>query len=124
MMPPCILVSVASFSLGFWRFERKQRARLGVLGRKLRNGLVSAPVAALIVLLSGAQMTDAADVTLEWDPNREEDIAGYKLRYGVGSGTYTEVRDAGSQTECTVSGLNSGTRYRFVVTAYNREGIE
>ena len=40
--------------------------------------LLSAAVMLFMVLPSGAA---AADITLGWDPNQEEDLAGYKIYY-------------------------------------------
>jgi hypothetical protein len=62
--------------------------------------------------------------TLEWDPNSEPDLAGYKLHYGTGSGSYPTVVDVGRQTTYTLTGLTAGTTYYIVATAYNAAGLE
>ena len=66
----------------------------------------------------------AVSVDLEWDPNSEADVAGYKLYYGTASGTYTETVDVGNTTTATAANLIPGTTYFFAVTAYNLEGLE
>lgn len=74
-----------------------------------------------LVALSAPAM--AADVTLQWDPNSETDLAGYKIYYGTASGVYGPPIVVGVQTTFTVAGLPPGT-YFFAVTAYNASGLE
>jgi len=66
----------------------------------------------------------AADVTLQWDPNSEPDIAGYKIYYGVESGNYTTTLDVGNFTSCVISELDPGQSYFFAATAYNTDNYE
>ena len=66
----------------------------------------------------------AFHLTLEWDPNVEEDLAGYIVYYGTASRNYKYDVDIGDQTSCTISGLAEGKRYYFAVTAYDEEGNE
>ena len=61
-------------------------------------------------------------VTLAWDPS--DDIAGYRLYYGVAPRTYPFAIDVGPAAACTVSNLISGTTYFFAVTAYSHLGVE
>ena len=65
-----------------------------------------------------------ASITLAWLPNDEPDLAGYTVYYGQASGVYEHVLDAGLGTRVTISGLEPGTRYYFVVTAYDAYGNE
>lgn len=65
----------------------------------------------------------AGDVTLQWDPNPETDVIGYKIYYGTSSRTYSSPIPLGLQTSYTVAGLGAGTYY-FAVTASNRDGLE
>jgi hypothetical protein len=58
-------------------------------------------------------------ITLEWDPNTEPDLQGYKVYWGFSSGVYLFSKDVGNQTTCTVTGLIVGKTYYFAVTAYN-----
>jgi hypothetical protein len=66
----------------------------------------------------------AGEVTLAWDPNRESDIAGYRIHYGLRSRTYDQVMDVGNYTSCAVSGLQDGQTYYFAATAVNTENME
>lgn len=66
----------------------------------------------------------AAQLTLAWDANRTSLIAGYVLYYGYDSGSYSVGIDVGMQTTYTLSDLEDGVPYHFVVTAYDEEGNE
>ena len=66
----------------------------------------------------------SSQVTLSWDPNTEENLAGYKIYYGNSSGHYGSNVDAGNRTSYTIKDLESGKTYYFVVAAYNNSGIE
>ncbi len=61
----------------------------------------------------------SADVKLAWNPNTENDLAGYKIHYGTTSGSYTASVDVGKVTTATISNLSEGTTYYFVSSAYN-----
>jgi chitodextrinase len=54
--------------------------------------------------------------------------AGYRVYYGIASGTYSQAAGAGinvgNVTTFTVNGLTSGTRYFFAVTAYDGSNNE
>ena len=61
----------------------------------------------------------SAQVTLQWDPNLEADLAGYRVYYGTSSGNYSHSLDVGKTTTCTVSNLQDGMPYYFAATAYD-----
>lgn len=67
--------------------------------------------------------TSAPAVTLAWNPNPESDIAGYRLSYGTLSGVYSNTVET-SGTTMTVSSLEEGRTYYFVVKAVNQAGLE
>jgi Fibronectin type III domain len=77
----------------------------------------------MAVLLSSANLFAAQSVGLAWDPNSENDLAGYLVYYGTASGNYSQTRPAATPS-ATVTNLNSGTTYYFAVTAYNTNGLE
>jgi hypothetical protein len=58
-------------------------------------------------------------LTLAWEPNTEEDLAGYKVSYGTRSGDYDFTIDLGKVTQYTLTGLAPGTQYYFALTAYD-----
>ncbi len=91
-----------------------------------------------IVLSNSAR---AAEVTLAWDPNSESDLAGYKLYYenetdpGLYNGTgaiegdspvticLEDLADSGEPL-FTITDLEGGLYYYFVLTAFNTSGLE
>jgi len=69
----------------------------------------------------GGSSTGTQSLTLDWDPNNESDLAGYKVYRSTVSGSYqTAIASVPpGTTTYTANGLQSGTTYYFVVTAYN-----
>ena len=63
-------------------------------------------------------------VTLSWDPNTEEDLAGYKIHYGTTSGVYDIDKDVGNVVSFSIDSLDVGTTYFLVVSAYDFSGNE
>jgi len=76
------------------------------------------------VLLCGAAMSQAANVTLAWTPTGDPSVVGYRVYQGVASQTYTNMIDVGNATSVTVSNLVGGTTYYFAVTSYTSAGVE
>ena len=77
-------------------------------------------VCVLTVLCSLAPaLSSAAQVTLAWDANTDPNVAGYKLYYGISSGSYQFSVDVGNQTSYTLSGLLEGQTYYFTAIDYN-----
>jgi hypothetical protein len=46
------------------------------------------------------------------------------VHIGLASGNYKQIIDVGSSTTTIVSNLVSGSKYYFVVGAYNAAGVE
>ena len=74
--------------------------------------------------IMGAVESEVGQITLAWDPNKEENLAGYKLHYGIVSGEYSETVDVGNVTQYTLNDIVRGQKYFYVATAYNTEGNE
>jgi len=70
------------------------------------------------------QAQSASSVKLAWNASAGSDIAGYRVHYGISSGSYSQILDVGDTTTATVSNLADGQPYYFVVTAYNVVGLE
>lgn len=66
----------------------------------------------------------SANVTLAWDPSPTAGVAGYRVYYGVASGTYTNSVQVGAVTNASLSGLTVGTMYYFAATAFDTNGVE
>jgi hypothetical protein len=60
--------------------------------------------------------------TLIWSPNTNSNVAGYNVYYGVASGAYTNMINAGNATNTSISGLIAGVTYYFAATAYDSLG--
>jgi hypothetical protein len=77
-----------------------------------------------VTLTLNAPATSSA--TLTWNANTESDLAGYKIYRATSSGTYGApiATLQGNVTSYVATGLQSGTTYFFVVTAYDSAGNE
>lgn len=86
-------------------------------------------VGALVVFAVCITPTHAAtDVTLAWDANTEQDLAGYRVYQSTAPGVYdkstSKVCDVDKTiATCTISGLPDGAYY-WVATAYDGQGNE
>jgi hypothetical protein len=63
------------------------------------------------------------NLTLQWDPNTETDLTGYKAYFGTAPGTYGTPTSIGKTNTLTLYGFAAGTYY-FAVTAFNAAGLE
>ena len=77
-----------------------------------------------VTLTVNAPMTSSA--TLLWNAGTESDLAGYKIYRATTSGGYGApiATVQGNVTTYIAAGLQSGTTYFFVVTAYDSAGNE
>ena len=83
------------------------------------------PLLALALLFcSRLAAWSAETVTLAWDRNPEPDVIGYQLYYGIVSGIYSQIVNAGNATEVVIPGLEPGITYYAIVTAFNTAGLE
>lgn len=73
-----------------------------------------------------ASICSASTVILQWDPNAEPDLAGYKVYYAIDSAPLSSATpiDVLNQTSTTINGLDPSKSYDFAVTAYNTSGME
>jgi hypothetical protein len=62
-------------------------------------------------------------VYLEWNPNLEDDLAGYRVYRAASGGAFGPVSaELVTTTEWIDSGLTNGQTYRYAVRAVNRAG--
>ena len=68
----------------------------------------------------------SSSVTLTWNANTESDLAGYRVYRATSSGTYGApiATIQGNTTSYIAAGLQFGTTYFFVVTAFDIAGNE
>jgi Big-like domain-containing protein/fibronectin type III domain protein len=78
----------------------------------------------ILMSLVWVAAASALDVKLQWDPNTESDLAGYKVYYGVDGLASPAQLDVKNQTIATIPGLDPDQNYAFAVTAYNTAGLE
>jgi hypothetical protein len=62
----------------------------------------------LFSILFCSQAEAAPSVTLAWNPSPSPGIMGYRLHYGVSSGSYSVIIDVGNTTTATVQNLTVG----------------
>ncbi len=84
------------------------------------NSMLMAIMTSLVWLSAASAM----DVKLQWDPNSESDLAGYKVYYGVEDLSNPVQQDVNLQTDAIISALDPDRNYTFAVTAYNTSGQE
>jgi hypothetical protein len=78
----------------------------------------------ILALLFSVILATGGEAVLEWDPNPEPEVTGYRIHYGTESGAYVTTKDAGKVTTTKIEDLTAGTLYYFVATAYDAEGYE
>lgn len=66
-------------------------------------------------------LTSCRGAVLEWDPNPESNLAGYRVYFGETSRGYTEVVDVGNTVMHFVPNEKPGF---LAVTAYDTDGLE
>lgn len=79
----------------------------------------------ILAILAIAGIAQAATVQVTWNPNTEEDLAGYRLYVGEASGQYGEPVDVGNVTGHVMEITPEyGATYYFALTAYDTSGNE
>lgn len=66
----------------------------------------------------------AKPVTLGWNAATDISVRGYAIYYGRTSQPTNTRIDAGSQLNCTISGLTVGVAYRIYAVSYDAQGVE
>jgi len=94
-----------------------------------KNSYLPLPVRLIIISIFAALLISgvpakAAEITLAWDPNVEQNLSGYKVYSGTASRSYSGSVDVGNWTSCVMSGLEPGRTYYFAAKAYNATGSE
>ncbi|GEM_PF-1721907 len=91
----------------------------------LQKMLINSVLAALLSLGTGAAAM-AETVSLQWAPNTDANLAGYKVYYTADASPLASAAplNVGLQTTATITGLDPGHSYQFAVTAYDTAGNE
>ena len=79
-----------------------------------------------IVFLSPASVAHGFDLSFAWDANTEPDLAGYRVFYRQEGQNYDYTTPAwqGTETTCTIAGLDDNFIYYFVSRVYDIYGNE
>lgn len=83
-------------------------------------------ILSIAVVLLLWTVAHSMNVLLQWDPNRESNLAGYKVYYkgmGITPWIYHSTVIAPTTT-ATITGLTTDGRYLFYVTAFNNVSTE
>jgi len=68
--------------------------------------------------------TIAKPITLGWDASADVAVRGYAIYFGRTNLTTNTRLDAGTNRNCTISGLLAGVTYRIYAVSYDAQGIE
>lgn len=71
--------------------------------------------------LTRAAEIPAPPVSLDWSPNPESNIAGYRIHFGSVSGSYTTTFDVGNTTRASLPPMMLGSTYYVTLSAYDTE---
>ena len=79
----------------------------------------------IVIIMLLPAIAFAATVQVNWNPNTEPDLAGYRIYVGTASGQYGEPVDVGNVTEHVMEITpQHGATYYFALTAYDTSGNE
>ena len=81
-------------------------------------------VAIVVLYIQFCSTAIATSITLAWQQNQEEDLAGYRVYWGTESLMYDESVFVGNTTNFEITELELGMRYYFAVTALDYWGNE
>ena len=88
------------------------------------SSLFNSALLAFFGVLIYTTFSYAAQVTLEWDANTEQDLAGYTIYQGTSSRNYDASMDIGNWISATIANLEDNETYYFAVAAYDTDGNE
>src|SRR5262245_29218837 len=80
-----------------------------------------------LVLMIAFALTGNAlggSLCITWDPVQDNRVAGYRLKYGTSTRSYTQSIDLGNVTSHSFANLPEGITYYFVITAYDANHVE
>lgn len=94
---------------------------------KVRKAVAVTGIAIVILLSNPGPVAAAAplnNVKLTWSRSPSSDVVGYRIYYGIASGSYTNSIVLGDVTNFTLSNLVNGVTYFFASKGYTASGIE
>ena len=88
---------------------------------KMQHGLFNRrhlAIALLLALVAGVRVGAAETLSIEWDPNPEPEVVGYRVFVGPQPGVYTSQVDVGNATSYSLGAVEAGQRLCVAVAAY------
>lgn len=111
---------------GYWFYASKKDGAPSVNKNFEQKSVDNASTSSLI-----PNIFPNGKATLSWSPNKEVDLAGYKIYYGITPrtdncppGGYPQKVDIGNKTSYTIEKLETGKDYYFSITSYDKSGNE
>ena len=78
----------------------------------------------LTVILLLSKSAFAGSLLISWDASPSSTLAGYKIKFGTTSGSYSQSVSVGKVTSYTLRNLTDGVRYYFVVAGVDGSSLE
>ena len=72
----------------------------------------------MLALVAGVRTVAAETLSIQWDPNPEPEVIGYRVFVGTQPGVYDSHADVGNVTTYNVGAVQAGQRYCFAVAAF------
>ena len=98
----------------------RQQARLRY---PIRLGGLSA-IIGLSILTVFSRSALGGSLLVSWGAVQDSRVAGYKVKYGIASGSYSQNMGVGNVTSATLPGLTEGSTYYLVVVATDSAQVE
>ena len=94
------------------------------MAARMCPNLIRVFLALLVSIGASHHLAFGGSLLISWDSVGDSRVAGYKVKYGTASQSYTGAVDAGLSTSQLLPNLVEGTRYYFVVVAYDAARVE
>ena len=75
-------------------------------------------LALLLAFVAGVRVVAAETLSIQWDPNPEPEVVGYRVYIGSQPGIYDSQVDVGDVTTYNLGVVQAGRRYCFAVAAF------
>jgi IPT/TIG domain/Purple acid Phosphatase, N-terminal domain/Fibronectin type III domain len=82
------------------------------------------PMTVLFLVLLMPMSSLAGSLLISWDAVQDSRLAGYKIKYGTSSGSYSQSVDVGKVSSFVLQGLTEGMTYYLVVVGYDSNKLE
>ena len=94
------------------------------MAARICPNLIRVFLALLFSIGASHHLAFAGSLLISWDSVDDSRVAGYKVKYGTASQSYTGAVDAGLSTSLLLPNLVEGTTYYFAVVAYDAARME